>query len=167
MGTTERLCHPRSGLLAIDRRTQSLIHSLSGSLRASVTDRAPRPSETPWEMAKKGGVGCWHTTRPDQMLDLESTELWLPTRNRDSRVLSCPRLLGLRLAGQHAVPGGQMPRASRCLVTCSATYAFNSRIDRKPGSSDAATARAPPAAIYDRPVLDQLWLSRPGSDRMH
>jgi len=55
------------------------------------------------------------------------------------------------------------PLSRHLLATC----AFNSRIDRKPGSSDAATARAPPAAIHDRPVLDQLWLSRPGSDRMH
>jgi len=83
------------------------------------------------------------------------------TRNRDSRVLSYPRLLGLRLAGQHAVPDGQMPRASRCLVTCSATCALNSRIDRKPAGTPQ-TAPARPAAIHDRPVLDQLWLSRPG-----
>ena len=99
------------------------------------------------------------------MLDLESTEPWLATRNRDSRVLSCPRLLGLRLAGQHAVPDGQMPRASRCLVTCSPRAPSTLGLIGSQAAPTPQTAPARPAAIHDRPVLDQLWLSRPGSVR--
>ena len=51
-GTTERLCHPRSGRLAIDRRTQLLIHSLSGSLRASVRIGHRARPKTHWEPAR-------------------------------------------------------------------------------------------------------------------
>jgi len=100
------------------------------------------------------------------MLDLESTEPWLPlaTGTADSSAI--------RVFWVFGSPANMPYPTARCLVPAVVSSPAPPPAPSTLGLIGSQQARRKlrqrgRRAIHDRPVLDQLWLSRPGSDRMN